>query len=183
MPRTRATLSDAEALGLAADLPADPQPKTPAKRGPGRPRKATGNAGKIPTRNASGRIASKADMIATVKAQIYVVAAPLLAVWEIRDPECASVMSEPTMTGGDRLEEIIDRIVAIIARNTAVLEFMAKSTALADAGMLVTLLAPIAKKVWQHHGPNGFGHTQDPEAAHGDYSARYPAYAPAPVAG
>lgn len=178
MPR-RTPLADAELDGLD-NLPADPPAKTatPARRGPGRPKGST-TKGRIPVRTSTGKIASRAEMIATVKGQIYVIVAPAAAMWEIRDPECAEVLHEPTATGEDRLEAIVDRIVAMIARNSGVLEFLAKSTLLADAGVLAMLLTPIIKKVWAHHGPMGVGHTTDPEALASDYARNFPAYAPA----
>lgn len=75
-----------------------------------------------------------------------------------------------------RLEAIVDHIVAIIARNGAVLELMAKSGLMIEISMLAGLLAPIGKALWKAHGPNGLGH--DPNQVGYD-PADYPAFSAA----
>lgn len=183
MPRTAlaTAVPELESLG---DLPADP---APGKRRPGRPRKTAGatagNKGRIPARNPNGSIMSKAAMVDNVKAQIFMVAAPLVAVWQFRDPDCSAALDEPMPDGTDRLSAIVDSIVSIIARNDSVLSFMAKSGVMVDLGMLVTALMPVGKTVWKAHGPGGAGHGDGQEARGGDYARDFPAWNPVAPAG
>lgn len=164
---------DAAALSGMDTMPADP---APAKRGPGRP-KGTGSISG--PRKPNGTIMSKADMTAAVRGQIMMLVLPVAAAWELRDEECASVLTEEVTPRGDsRIEAIIDQIMVMIGRHAGVLEFMAKNTLLVDMGMMATLLLPIVKKVWKHHGPNGAGHgAQEQERA--DEFNRYAPYSPA----
>jgi hypothetical protein len=181
MPRVRpaatALTEETRELGTLDDLPQDPAPKRRG-RPPGSPNRAkpAGNRGKIPARTADGKVMSNAQMVAKVKAELYTLAAMGVAIWDFQDHECASIMEEPTATGQDRLEAIIDHIVAMISRSPAVLKVLAGSGIIMDAGMFLAAVLPIAKRVWEHHGPNGIGHGDPVEKAN-QYAAQYPAYA------
>lgn len=155
-------------------LDGDPIPGTPVKRGPGRPRKnpdappATraprGNQGKIAARTPTGQIMSEAEMIATVREEIYMWLSMGVGMWEAIDEECASVLLEPVrvpaargMAEVERLEAITDRMVAIIARNKKTLAYLAKTGILKDIFMLGSLLMPVAKTVYKNHAGGGHG--------------------------
>jgi hypothetical protein len=170
---------------MPADVPADPAPK----RGPGRPRKETattqGNRSRVPARTASGKIMSKSAMQAKVAAELYTYLSLFAAGWEMRDPECAAVVYDqvtiPTERGPvqvERLQGVVDRMVAIISRNQAVLETMANSGIIGEIAMIGHLLWPIGRQLWSAHGPAGRGHTNEQEQGD-DYASRYPAYTPA----
>jgi len=186
MPRRRTATAapvESELPGLD-DLAPDPVPtalrgrapraSTPAKRGPGRPR-GTG------PRTAGGRLMSKDAMRAKVAAELYTYLSLFAAGWELRDPQCAQVLFEPVVLPTDagpveseRLQAIVDRLVAIISRNNAVLETLAKSGVIGELAILGHLMFPIVKAVWQAHGPAGIGHATPEEAADA-YAQRYPA--------
>lgn len=191
MPRPRKTAStpiDAEDQNLPGmhdeDFPQDPQP---AKRGPGRPRKsATPGAPKVTTRRPTtraaraGRVMTRAQMVDKVSAEMYAFSSMLLVAWEIRDPECASVMYDqvtiPTpngMVADQRLNALIARTVAIIARDEKRLELLAKSGMVGELIGLGALLVPIGKQVWRHHGPGAAGHGDQTEMGYDP--AQYPA--------
>lgn len=183
--RAAADLVDQELPGL--ELDADPEPRAPRR---GRPRKTTtpvkaaGTRGKIPARTSSGQIMSKNAMISKVQGEIYTWLSLFAAAWEIRDPECASVLYEPATVPGpngpaqvERLAAITDRLVAMIARNDAVLETLAKSGIIGDAAVLGGLLLPVGRQLWRAHGPMGVGHAQEGQESADDVAAQYPAYA------
>lgn len=187
MPRRRAAedvLVDQElpADGMPAGVPADPAPK----RGPGRPRKEVateqGNRGRVPARTSSGRIMSKAAMQAKVGTELYSYLSLVAAGWELRDPECAgSLYDQVTIPGPngpvtvERLQGIVDRLVAIISRNDKVLQTFAQSGILGELAVIGTLAFPIFKQMWSAHGPGGRGHVNQVEQL-GDLNARFPAY-------
>jgi hypothetical protein len=166
-------------MATLTDLPQDPPPKRRG-RPPGSPNRKTtttaGNRGKISARTAAGKIMSKPEMMAKVKGELYMLVAAGYAIWDMKDPTCAEVMQIPMPDGRDRIEAIVDHMVAIIGRNAGVLAFLSKTGVMMDAGMLFTALMPIAKQWWVHHGPNGVGHGEPAEVANG-YAATYPAYA------
>lgn len=196
MPRTRRTNAAApveEGLPGLDDLVQDPAPAprrshhkaramaAPAKRAPGRPR-GTG------PRTSAGRLMSKAAMQAKVSAELYTYLSVFAAAWELRDPQCASVLFEevriPTeggMVEVERLQGIVDRLVAMIARNSTVLETMAKSGIIGEMALLGHLLLPLGRAVWSAHGPTGVGH-RAPEGNVSDNAERYPPHR-APVGG
>lgn len=164
------------------NLDKDPQPAAP-KRGPGRPRKATSGAAparrrSAPARTSSGRIMSKDQMKAKVSAELYGLAALMAGGWAMRDP-CAETLFETSNIGGvdqERLTVIVERTVALIARNDAALEFCAKSGALGETLALATALWPVAKAIYQAHGPGGHGHRLDEGMLHADYANAYPPF-------
>jgi hypothetical protein len=173
MPRRRATatvegpMEGDRALPGMVELAADPEP-APVKRGPGRPRKvAAGNAGRIPARTPSGKIASRAAMQSKVRDEIHLYLSLVQAGWELRDPVCASAASP------ERLASIADSLVAMVSRSDSLLEMAAKSGIVGDIAMLLHAVFPIAKAVWQAHGPNGHGH-RDAEEVRIDNFAAYP---------
>lgn len=185
MPRRRAEQLVDQALpadGMPEGVPADPVPK----RGPGRPRKETattqGNRGRVAARSSNGRIMSKAAMQAKVSAELYTYLSVMAAGFELRDPECAGVLfdqvSIPTPNGMmqvERLQGIVDRLVAMISRHDGMLETMAKSGIVGELAMLLHLLFPIGRAVWAAHGPGGRGHSNEHGTA--DYAQQFPAYA------
>lgn len=179
MPRTRTVQQadpDAAALGLE-NLPADPAPSAPKRRG--RPPGSGNKSAVIPARRSNGTIMSHAEMIDAVKGQVMMLVLPLATLWEVRDPECSAVLSDEVTAKGDtRLEAIVDRLMVMVARQPSVLAFMAKNTLLLDLGMMSTLLAPIIKKVWRHHGPNGTGHGIDEQEQASAYERDFPPYQP-----
>jgi hypothetical protein len=183
---TRSAPALVENLGELSGLEDLPQDPAPGKRGPGRPRgstttrKAVGNKARIPARTSTGKIMSKSEMAAKVKAELLMGSTALLALWDIKDPECALLMWEmvgPPGSQQSRLEAIVDHVVSIISRNLSVLEFMAKSGLMIEISMLAGLLAPIGKQVWKAHGPGSLGHSVDAEQVSRDYAAQFPAYA------
>lgn len=186
MPRRprNAEVTEDDRAPFAAELDRDPEPDVAPRRGPGRPRKtapatATGNAGNIAVRNEKGQILSKAQKIAKVREEGYFWLSMVAAGWEIRDPECAGVLTESVTIRGkevERLEAITDRLVGIVAKYDDLLDFLAKSGVIGEAAMLGTLLWPVGKRVLKHHGPTGIGH-QTPEESYAD-RAQYPAYVP-----
>ena len=164
MPRTprSATATDPDTAALAGldDLPPDPAPAAPKRRG--RPPGSGTKKPTIPARRGNGTIMSQSEMIDAVKGQLMMLVLPAAAAWEMRDPECASVLSDEVNAKGDtRLEAIIDRMMAMISRQPAVLAFMAKNTLLLELGQMATLLTPVIKQVWKAHGPTGTGHHVD----------------------
>lgn len=178
MPRKRTTPVDPDAAALGADdiplsgmggLKADPAPRKSTGRKPtgrpaGRPRTRTG------PRTADGRVMSKAAMVDKVTADLYGAAA--LLPLAVRDP-CVNVLFDPVDDAGtERVAAIIDRSVAMMARNTKVLETVAKVGLLADVITMIGLIAPIGVAVWAAHGPGGHGH-QDVPVGHD--AATYPA--------
>lgn len=162
-------------------LPDDPAPADPPRRGPGRPRKATGNAGQIAVRDqTTGQIMSEASQKAKVKRELYLWLSMVVGAAEIRDPECAGLFLQPVEIPGtkqpvERLEAIVDRLVEIIARHKPTLAFMAKSGPVGDVALLGSLLLPIGRQIWRAHGPNGTGHGEEPTS---DLTG-YAPYAPA----
>lgn len=140
-----------------SDLDPDPQPVA-ARRGPGRPRKATTTGargpGKIPARTSSGRVMSKAAMETKVRAEITTYLTLANAAFSLRDPECAAIVEA-------QIPEITDRAVALIARNESVLAVVAKSGIIGDILALVSALFPILRQMWAVHGPGGKGHDLD----------------------
>lgn len=182
MPRAPRTQADPDAAALKGldDLPADPAPAAPKRRG--RPPGSGNKNASIPARRSNGTIMSQAEMIDAVKGQVMMIVLPLAAAWEMRDPECASVLSEEVTPKGDtRLEAIVDRLMVMVARQPSVLAFMAKNTLLLDLGMMSTLLMPIIKQVWKAHGPTGTGHGIDEQEQASAYDRAYPAYQPQPA--
>jgi len=186
MPRARKAVIDDPDLGAMESLDGDPAPAA-TRRGPGRPRKtavkAAGNRGQIPTRTSGGRIMSKAAMQSKVAGEIYAYVSMAAAGWELRDPECAGILYETVTIPGpggpvqvERLQAIVDRIVAMISRSDDLLKRFADSGILGELAVLGTLMFPLAAGLWKAHGPAGNGHGP---AGEGAYDAdRYPAYAP-----
>lgn len=175
-----------EGLG---ELDQDPQPaatRTRTRRTTkAAPAKAAGNRGKIAARTSSGRIMTKAQMTAKVRAELYLWCSAGVAIWDDRDEECASVMFDavnvPTPDGmveQERLSAIVDKMVDMIARNDKTLEFLANTGLFGDAGVLLSLLVPIGKRVWKNHGPNGLGH-RPAEIVEQERETLYPAYSAA----
>lgn len=185
MPRARKIVADDvtdQELPLDG-LDADPTPR--ATRG--RPRKTTakgvGSRGRIPARTAAGRVMSHSAMVAKVSEEVYMYLSLAAAGFELRDPECVASLYEPvTVPGGsgpievERLRAIADRLVAMIARNKGLLEMAAKSGILGEIAVMLSLVIPVARTIWQAHGPSGTGHRPAEEVV-GDLNARYPAYA------
>jgi hypothetical protein len=155
-----AELEDQELPGLER-LEQDPPPR----RRPGRPRKsvAAGNAGRIPARTPSGKIASKASMQADVRAQLTVYLASGAALWSLRDPICAAEATE------ERIETVADGLTAMLSRSPAALEFAAKSGILGDIAKILHAALPVVRAVWRHHGPGGTGHGTEDQIDHGSY--------------
>lgn len=177
MPRRTTTPTDPDAAALAGldSLPADPAPAAPKRRG--RPPGSGNKNASIPARRSNGTIMSQAEMVDAVKGQLMMIVLPLAAMWEMRDPECAAVLSEEVTPKGDtRLEAIVDRMMVMVARQPAVLAFMAKNTLLIDLGQLSMLLMPIIKQVWKYHGPTGTGHGIDEQEQAVAYDRDFPAY-------
>lgn len=175
MPRARkaAQLVDQELPGLddAAALGQDPTPGARARKTPAK-RTARGSIG---TRTPSGRIASKAQMIAQVHDELYGLASMLVGIIGIKD-DCVDVLTEPVMTGGgekERLEAIVAQTVKMIARNDKLLTVLASGGVIFEAGILGSLLVPVGKRIWEHHGPNGDHHRSEEDQA--AYVDRYPA--------
>lgn len=170
MPRAKRTtevLTDQELPGLD-QLDRDPEP-TAARRGPGRPRKATGTTrgpGKIPARSTTtGRVMSKAQMISQVNGEVYTYLTLAQAAWSLRDPECAGA-AEP------QIAVIAEKITAMIARNDSLLTMVTKSGIIGDVIGLLGAVLPIVRAVWTAHGPGGHGHDEQGEID----ANRYPAY-------
>lgn len=187
MARRTAT-PDPDMAALAADttmpglggLTADPAPK----RRPGRPKGSTNRAttAKIGTRNSRGQIMSKAQLIAKVEAEAYAFFSLMVATWEFRDP-CAAVMHERvtlSTPGGpvdtDRLQALVAKFVEILSRSDKALAFAASTGmigSLLETGMLVL---PIARTLWEAHGPGGHAHQLDQLGVPADeFAHRYPA--------
>lgn len=169
---------------LTIDVPADP---APAQRRPGRQRKETsttqGNRGKVAARTPSGRIMSKAAMQSKVAAELYTYLSLFIAAGELRDPECfgmfGDVVTIPSADGPvqvERLQGVVDRMVAIISRNDTVLATMAQSGIIGELAVIGSLLFPVARQFYRAHGPGNRGHVNEQEAADG-YADQYPAYA------
>lgn len=176
MPRRRTQPSNLDEFGLPGGDPAD-QEKTPDAT-PVRARRAsasTGTRGKIPLRTPRGTIASKAEKTAKVRTDILAYLTMLSGAWSVGDP-CGDLMFEQVTYDGikvQRVEALADAMTAIIARNDAVLDMVAKSGVVADLAKLGALVWPIARAVMKAHGPGGSGHA---ERAPEDFDA-YPAYA------
>lgn len=178
MARRPAIVDDSikdEALPGMEGLPQDP---TPAKRGPGRPKGSTTKKAtpRIRARSSSGQVMSKAQLKAKVATEVYAFATLFVGMWGLKDP-CAEVMSEEVQIPGhgteERLAAIVTKVVDIMARNDAVLQFAATSGLIGEVGMLASLLWPVAKQVYSAHGPGGHGHEHEGNDVT-DYD-RYPA--------
>lgn len=180
MPRTRRTETPPivdEVLPGLDGLNADPQPVT--KRPPGRPRgsgtKAAASS-RIAHRAPSGKVLSKAQVMAQVSEEAHAILTMLIGAWGIKDEECAGVWFEGVQTASgvqERLAAVVDRVVALIARSDRLLALAAKGGLFAEIASMGALLMPVFKQVWSAHGPGGHGHAA-PEQIAQDY-ARYPA--------
>jgi hypothetical protein len=180
-PAIEAELADTELPGLE-DLPQDPAP-APARRG--RPRKAAapvkkaaGNRGRIPTRTATGRIRSKAELRAQVGTEVYTWLTLAAGAWEMTDPDCAGLLYEATPQGQERLMVVAERLTNMLCRNDSVAEFIVSSGIVGDAVALLGALLPIGKAVFKAHGPGGHGHRSVQEVRDG-WERDFPAYDPA----
>lgn len=122
-------------------------------------------------------------MQAKVSSEIYAYVSMAAAGWEMRDPECAGVLYEAVTIPGpggpvevQRLQAITDRIVAMISRNDDLLKKFSESGILGEIAVLGTLLFPIGRALWAHHGPTGTGH-QVGQGGGFDVD-QFPAYSP-----
>lgn len=137
-------------------LEADPEPAEVPRRSGAR---AASKLAARPAKKAPGRPA-KQDKIAKVETEIYTYLSLAVGVWEVMDPDCASILTEQCVVPGDRgpvtmerLEAITNRLVKIAAKNERVLNVLAQSAVLGDIGVLATLLRPVVVQVYRHHGP------------------------------
>lgn len=185
MPR-RARTTDPDAAALigqpSSGLEADPEPAPPARRRR-TPGSNVGNQGKVRARNAKGQIMSKTAMIAKVEEELYLYFSLFVGAWELRDPDCASVMYSPASIPGtkdqvERMALVVQRVTSLIARSDSLLEKAANTGIIGEIALLCHALWPVGKAIYRAHGPGGMGHQQveeDPRVL----AARYPAYQPA----
>ncbi len=164
MPRARKPTAVLDDPPFDLDLPTDPEPaaaktRRPTGRPPGRPRK-------IAARTPSGRIQSKASLMAQVQTEAEMYLTLFVGAWGMRDPECAEVANQ-------QIPEIAARVVKILSRNETLLAKVADSGILGDVAMLISALMPVGRQVWRAHGPGGHGHAPV-EVDHDALAARYP---------
>lgn len=182
MPRPRRVAEEPikdEALPGLSDLDQDPQPAGSRRRGrpPGSTTKKA--APKITARTSTGRVASKAQLKAQVATELYGIVSMFAALWDMRDPECAGVLTEQVMTINgqqERLAAIVEQTVELLSGNDKVLAAMANAGMIGRASVLAGLLVPVGKTVWKAHGPGG--HRHGAAGLEGDpngYAAHYPA--------
>lgn len=172
MPRPRKTdvLTDTPLPGLE-DEAQDPQPRATRVRAPRTRTVAKKTAGRKPSvRTAAGRIMSKAQMVDKVRVEVRLYLDLMQAGWEMRDPICAQAATP------EALDTIAERVVNMIARSDAMLEFATKTGILGDIIALIHAVFPIVSTVWAAHRPGGHGH-RSAEEVRGDYQEQYPAYA------
>lgn len=157
---------DADWAGKPDEYEDDPQPAA-ARRPVGRP-KGSGNRGKIATRTASGRIQSRASLVAQVKAEVYLYLTVVAGAWSLRDPWCAASLTE------ERIDALAGGIVDMISRNEKALEFAGRSGIFGDIAKIGSAALPVGIAVWKAHGPGGHGHQLREEGA--EDAHLYPAH-------
>lgn len=162
-------------------LPADPAPVAAPTRRRGRPpgskNKTTSSAPtkRITTRNAAGRIQSKAQMQEAAAAQIGTILELAIGGWELRDPTCAGAFLATNAKGQRHLDVIVERAVAMMSRSDAVLRMFSQSTIVMEGALFAAALKEPIQTVWHHHGPSGVGHGEED----GYDLSGFPAFQPA----
>lgn len=185
MARPRATTLEPEFKDVALEglenLPQDPKPAG-TRRPPGRPRgskttTAPAKKGGVAFRAPTGKAMSKDQVKHKVATELYGFASMFVGLLGMKDPDCAGLLTEPVNTPNgeqERLEAIVERTVNLLARSDKVLSGLATTGIIGEIAMLGSLLLPVARQVWQAHGPNGHGHGEKEENLD-DLKARYPA--------
>lgn len=187
MPRARRAAGIEEFALPGSELDTEGAPQTPAKATPARARsraRATGTTGtgrgKIGVRTPTGQIMSEAQMRDKVRTDVYAYLVMAAGGWSMVDP-CGDLLFEtvtkpPQYAGMERVSAIAEKITDILARNKAVLAFVAKYGIIGDLAALGMLIAPLAKAVYAAHGPGGYGHGDQAVRAEAEDATRYPAY-------
>jgi hypothetical protein len=175
-PRRSTALLDDPGMPGASDLDQD---ATPARRGPGRPRKATGaapakRAGRKPgtvsiaARDSGGKIMSVQQMKDEVAGELGMLLTLGVAGLELRDPDMAQAFLEPISLGRlgevEPIEGFVDRVVNLLARNHKALAYAAKGGIITDIGVAAFLAVTVARRCSQvsaYRRENGEGGLND----------------------
>jgi hypothetical protein len=118
---------------------------------------------------------TKAQLKRNVAIEMYGFAQMFAGILGMKDPDCIEPLFEKVETPDgtqERLAAIVDRTVNLLARSDKVLSGLATTGIIGEIAMLGGLLLPVAKQVWQAHGPGGHGHKTGENV---DDLAKYPA--------
>lgn len=160
-PRRSTALIDDPEMPGAHELDQD---ATPAKRGPGRPRKATtatpakrgpgrppGTVKITAARTSGGQVMSVAQMKDAVAGELGMLATLLVGVIEMRDPDMGSAFMEPISMGPlgevDPIDGMVVRTVNLLARNQKYLAYAAKGGVLTDILGLLYIGGTVARRI------------------------------------
>lgn len=187
--RRRASTALIDDPGLPGESDLD-QDVTPAKRGPGRPRKSTtaapakrpgrkpGSVSVTAARNASGQIMSKRQMMDNVAGELGLILTIGVGALELRDPEMAAAFIEPINLGRlgevDPIEGFTDRIVNLLARNEKALAYAAKGGVVTEVAIAGFIAFTVARRMGQISADRRTEGAVDLDG--------YPAYQPAAAA-